>query len=320
MMKDIPVTYDRNVLVGFDRSDDAGVYRISEDQALVQTLDFFTPIVDDPFTFGQIAAVNALSDVYAMGGTPITAMNIVAFPVKIFSLDILSSILAGGLDILKKAGVQLLGGHSVEDNELKYGLSVTGIINPRKILKNQGLRDGDAIILTKPLGTGIIGTVIKAGMASEELIKASVESMTALNRDASEVAGDFSVHACTDVTGFGLAGHLGEMIGSENMEVTIESAALPLLPGVQENSEMGLVPAGMYRNRDHVSHLCTISSGVPQHLSDSIFDPQTSGGLLIAVPEEQALPLVEALHERGVSHASVIAHAGSSSQPRIVLK
>jgi selenide,water dikinase len=307
------------VLVGFEGSDDAGVYRISDDLALVQTLDFFTPIVDAPFTFARIAAANALSAVYAMGGRPLTAMNIVAFPVKKFPLDVLSSILEGGLDILGRAGVQLLGGHSVEDQELKYGLSVTGTVHPRKIIRNSGIVPGDALVLTKSLGTGIIGTAITAGMAPEGPVEAAVESMTSLNDRASDIMRGFDVHACTDVTGFGLAGHLKEMLAGESLELAIESASLPLLPGMRELSETGLVPAGLYRNRDGMRDLMAIGPEVPRHLIDAVFDPQTSGGLVIALPGSEAASMIKIMRDEGIGAASLIALVRQSSVPVIRL-
>ncbi len=224
----------------------------------MQTVDFFTPIVDDPFTFGRIAAANALSDVYAMGGRPLTAMNIVAFPVKKFPLDVLSAILEGGLDILQKAGVQLLGGHSVEDQELKYGLSVTGTVHPQKIIRNSGIAPGDALVITKPLGTGIIGTAIKAGMAPAGSAEAAVESMISLNDRAAEIMRGFEVHACTDVTGFGLAGHLKEMMAGGNWNWCLIRPPFPSA-GMRELSETGLVPAGLYRNRDSMKDLMAIN-------------------------------------------------------------
>jgi len=316
-MKNVHVSYDENVLVGFDKSDDAGVYRISGDIALVQTLDFFTPIVDDPFTFGQIAAANALSDVYAMGGVPVTAMNIVAFPLKKFSLDVLTAILNGGLHILNQAGVQLLGGHSIEDNELKYGLSITGRIHPDKILKNHGLENGDAIILTKPLGTGIIGTAVKADMAAPEIMKPFIASMITLNRGAAEAMSTYPVRACTDVTGFGLVGHMKEMLTGDMLEIEINSSSLPVLPGVRDNSEMGLVPAGLYRNKSYSETLCHISRDVPLHLSDVLFDPQTSGGLLIALPGTDAPALLKEMHDRGISDARIIASVKKSPEQKI---
>ncbi len=306
-MKCVPVTYDSNVLVGFDRSDDAGVYKLSDDIALVQTLDFFTPIVDDPFTFGQIAATNAMSDIYAMGGKPITAMNIVAFPLSKFTLDILSDVLRGGLDIVQKTGAQLLGGHSIDDPEFKYGLSVTGTVHPDKILKNHGLHDGDVIILTKPLGTGIIATAQKADMADKEAVTNSVKAMTALNDVASSLMMKYSVSACTDVTGFGLAGHLKEMLADYSLEIVIDSKELPVLPGIQDNAEMGLLPGGLFRNRDYIGALIKVEIGVEQYLEDVIFDPQTSGGLLIAVPEKEGTKLIKEMNDNNITDAKIIA-------------
>jgi len=318
-MKRVEITHDSNVLVGFDNSDDAGVYRISNDVALVQTLDFFTPIVDDPFTFGQIAAVNALSDVYAMGGRPLTAMNIVAFPINKFSLDILSDILRGGQDILTKADVQLLGGHSVDDPELKYGLSITGTIHPDKIIQNHGLKKGDAIILTKSLGTGILGTAVKADMIEKAQKQSFIESMTALNKKAAETAAGFNLHACTDVTGFGLAGHLKEMIGTSSVKIKIHASSIPLLPGFQEYSDMGLVPAGLYRNRDFLGDFCVVEKKIPRHLGDAVHDPQTSGGLLLALPGEEAASLIAALHQSGIHNAAHIADVHEADQPGIIV-
>jgi len=219
---------DENVLVGLNEPDDAGVYQITDDVALIQTVDFFTPIVDDPYWFGQIAVANALSDVYAMGGRPVTAMNLVAFPLKDMELSVLRRILEGGLDKMREAGVSLVGGHSVEDKELKYGLSVTGLVHPRKILTKKGFRAGDKIVLTKPLGTGIINTAIKAGMASPEIIEQVTRMMARLNRDAAEVMKRFNVHACTDVTGFGLLGHLCEMVVDSGLGMRLFADTIPI--------------------------------------------------------------------------------------------
>jgi selenide,water dikinase len=241
---------DENVLVGLDRADDAGVYRISDDLALIQTVDFFTPIVDDPYWFGQIAAANALSDVYAMGGTPKTAMNLVAFPVKEMDLSVLRQIIQGGLDKLSEAGVALIGGHSIEDKELKYGLSVTGTVHPARVLTKKSLRSGDRLVLTKPLGTGIVNTAIKAGMASLELTDKVTRLMAALNRDAAGIMSNFNVSACTDVTGFGLLGHLAEMVCGSAMSVRVFSRQVPLLTEALEFAAMGLIPAGAYKNRE----------------------------------------------------------------------
>lgn len=298
---------DQSVIVGMDDADDAGVVRVSEEIALVQTLDFITPIVDDPFTFGRIAAANSLSDVYTMGGTPITAMNIVCFPTSLFSLDVLATILKGGLSAIEEAGVQLVGGHSVDDKELKYGLSLTGIVHPDRVIRNTGLKDGDAIVLTKPLGTGIIATAVKANIADAEIAKQSANEMTTLNKYAAELMRHYPVHACTDVTGFGLAGHLKEMIGKDEVDVSIDASALPMLPGVAEYASMGLNPAGLYRNRDYIGKGIAVASGVKQECADIVFDPQTSGGLLIALPENAGVELVSALREKGMKYAALVA-------------
>ena len=319
VMKDIKPGYNENVIVGFDTMDDAGVYRISPDMALIQTLDFFTPIVDDPYTYGRIAACNALSDIYAMGGKPITAMNIVCFPVKKFSLDVLNKILKGGLDILEKAGVQLLGGHSVEDDELKYGLSVTGTIHPDKVLRNIGLKPGDSLVLTKALGTGIVGTALKAGEAKEDDIAAFVQSMTTLNRLASEIAQKYDIHACTDITGFGLIGHLTEMLSSDKLQITINSQSLPLLPGALNYASGGLIPGGLYKNRDYIGAKCEIETSVKRELADIVFDPQTSGGLLIALSEKDAPALLTELKSNGIDKACIIATVKEAEKAKIVV-
>ncbi len=308
MMRGTRIPKGKNIIVGMDDADDAGVVRLDDDTALVQTLDFITPIVDDPFMFGRIAAVNSLSDVYAMGGIPLTAMNIVCFPTSLFSLDILGEILKGGLTAIEETGAQLVGGHSVEDKELKYGLSVTGIVHPDKIIRNNGLEEGDAIVLTKPLGTGIIATAVKAGLAAMEHAKRAEETMASLNKYAAEVMLQFPVHACTDVTGFGLAGHLKEMIGTSAVDVEINAAALPILPGAADYAAMGLNPAGLYRNREYIGDLFSIHAGVKQELEDMVFDPQTSGGLLVALEKNAAGELVKAMEAKGVTAAAIIAY------------
>lgn len=318
-MKGISVPYDGNVIVGMDMHDDAGVYRLTDDVALIQTIDYITPIVDDPYTYGQIAACNSLSDIYAMGGRPLTALNVVCFPTKKFSLDRLSDILRGGLSVIQQAGAQLLGGHSVEDNEMKYGLSVTGIVHPDKVLKNNGLKAGDAIILTKALGTGIVATAVKAGSAEDEILKPFVSSMATLNEKAAQVMLGYNVHACTDVTGFGLVGHLREMLGYDLLEIVVESKELPLLPGALHKASLGLIPGGMYRNRDFIGDLCTVREGVPPELADILFDPQTSGGLLIGLPEADAPDLVSEMHAQGISEARIVARVRDSLSQKIVV-
>ena len=245
---DLPV--DPNLLVGLERADDAAVYRVSDDLALVQTVDFFPPMVDDPFSFGQIAAANALSDVYAMGGVPKTAMNIVAFPAKTMDISILRTIIEGGLSKMREAGVVLVGGHTVEDSELKYGLAVTGYIHPDRILTKKSLQCGDRLVLTKPLGTGIIATAIKAGLADQGLTDRVTLAMATLNREAALTMDDFPVHACTDITGFGFLGHLAEMVVDSGQGVCINAAAVPMYPEALEWAAMGLIPAGAYGNRN----------------------------------------------------------------------
>ena len=297
---------DENVLVGLDRADDAGVYKATDDLALIQTVDFFTPIVDDPYWFGQIAAANALSDVYAMGGTPKTAMNLVAFPVKEMDLSILRSIIQGGIDKLIEASVVLVGGHSIEDKELKYGLSVTGFIHPDRVLTKKNLLDGDRLIITKPLGTGIINTAIKAGMVSDDLIDRTTRLMATLNKAAAEIMSRFEVHACTDVTGFGLLGHLAEMVSGSGKGVRLFADQVPVLSEAFDFAAMGLIPAGAYRNREFREAMVVVSKSVPRNLQDILVDPQTSGGLLISVAAHQADDLVSALRDGGINDAVVI--------------
>jgi selenide,water dikinase len=284
----LPIPKDPRVLVGLDTSDDAGVYQLNDEVALVQTVDFFTPIVDDPFTFGQIAVANALSDVYAMGGTPLTGMNLVAFPIKTLSPSILKDILLGGLSKMKEAGVALVGGHSIEDPEIKYGLAVTGVVHPNKILTNAKARAGDKLVLTKPLGTGIISTALKAGMASGEAIRKSVESMGTLNRTASEWMKKFGAHACTDITGFGFIGHALEMATASQVGMVVQAKAVSVFSEAMEYAKLGLIPGGAYSNRDFFSCRVEMDPSVPPLLADIFYDPQTSGGLLISLPSGEA--------------------------------
>jgi selenide,water dikinase len=308
---------DENVLVGLDRADDAGVYKISDDLALIQTVDFFTPIVDDPYSFGQIAAANALSDVYAMGGTPKTAMNLVAFPVKEMDLSILRQIIQGGLDKLAEAGVVLIGGHSIEDKELKYGLSVTGTVHPTRVLTKKSLRPGDLLVLTKPLGTGIVNTAIKAGMASVELTDKVTRLMAALNRDAARIISNFNVSACTDVTGFGLLGHLAEMVDGSGMSVRVFSDQVPLLEEALEFASVGLIPAGAHKNREFREPMIDFAENVARSRQDILVDPQTSGGLLIAVEGYQGDELVGALKDAGIHDAAQIGEIHKSPEEKI---
>ena len=297
---------DENVIVGLDRADDAGVYKISDDLALIQTVDFFTPIVDDPYGFGQIAAANALSDVYAMGGIPKTAMNLVAFPVNEMDLSVLRQIIQGGLDKLTEARVVLVGGHSIEDKELKYGLSVTGFVNPARVLIKKNLRPGDRLVLTKSLGTGIINTAVKAGMASAELVGRVTHLMAALNRDAARIMLKFNISACTDVTGFGLLGHLAEMVCGSGAGVRVFSSQVPVIAEALEFAAMGIIPAGAHKNRHFRDPMTIFAAKVKRALQDVLFDPQTSGGLLIGVSRHQAGDLVSALENAGIGDAAQI--------------
>ena len=310
---------DSNVLVGLDRADDAGVYKVTDDLAIIQTVDFFTPIVDDPYGFGQISASNALSDVYAMGGVPKTAMNLVAFPLEDMDMSVLRQILQGGLDKMREAEVVLVGGHSVEDKELKYGLSVTGFIHPDRILTKKGLKTGDRLILTKALGTGIINTAIKGGLASEEIIDTVTRLMATLNRDAAEIMKDYPVHACTDITGFGLLGHIAEMIIDTEFGVRLTSKTIPIIPETLEYAGMGLIPAGTYNNREFRECMVDFTPSVDRLLQDILFDPQTSGGLLMCVDRESADDLLDKLKEKGLASAAIIGEVLTEPKERILV-
>ena len=335
--------HDPNVLVGFDHADDAGVYQLSPDQALVQTVDFFTPIVDDPYTFGQIAATNALSDIYAMGGRPLTALALVCFPDKA-DLEILERILAGGLSKMIEAGCTIIGGHSIRDEETKFGYSVTGLIHPKKILQNQGAKPGDQLILTKALGTGVISTAIKKGKAEQAWIDAAIQSMTTLNKRAAEVVSEvkngmphfspplrevgistdgiaprsteeirevhgfscansdhqtqsalapevrpFQIHSMTDITGFGLIGHLREILLASNVSALIHASRIPLLTGALACIHAGYIPGGLTNNRTFAECLVEYDNDVPDDLRTILYDPQTAGGLLISTPDAEAV-------------------------------
>jgi len=315
---DLPV--DDNLIVGLERADDAGIYRVSDDLALVQTLDFFPPMVDDPYSFGRIAAANALSDVYAMGGTPKTAMNIVAFPAKTLDISVLRAVVDGGLFTLRQAGVVLVGGHTVEDDELKYGLSVTGFIHPERILTKKSLKVGDKLLLTKRLGTGIVCTAIKAGMAGEAVTRQVIESMMTLNREAALAMRDYAVSACTDITGFGFLGHLAEMVVDSGAGIRINSAAVPVYPEALEWADMGLIPAGAHNNRAFRGEFVSFAPGVPQVIQDILFDPQTSGGLLIVVPAAEAAALRNDLAARGVAEAAIVGEVVAEPQEKIMVE
>ena len=300
-----------------ERAEDAGIYKLTEQLAIVQTVDFFTPIVDDPYDFGRIAVANSLSDVYAMGGRPVTALNVVCFPKSTMDFSILREVLKGGLDMMHEANVILLGGHIVDDPELKYGLSVTGVIHPDKVVHNTTAKPGDVLILTKPLGTGIISTAIKNGAASKQAIVAVTKSMTTLNGAASEAMLEVGVNACKDITGFGLLGHACEMIDKTDVGFVIKSAAVPYFPEAKEYADKGLMPGGLGRNRDYRKALVDINPQVPQFLQDIMFDPQTSGGLLISVSKSKAQRLLKKLQSKGVSNAVIIGGVVSENKGRI---
>lgn len=291
MLGGLPEITDPNVLVGFDTADDAGVYLINDDLALVQTVDFFTPIVDDPWTFGAIAAVNALSDVWAMGGRPISALSIVAFP-GTGDIDVLGEILRGGLDKMLEGGCTVIGGHSVNDPEIKFGYAVTGTIHPKKIKGNRDARVGDDLVFTKALGTGVIGTALKRGLASDEAVAAATASMLTLNKAACEAMLHFDVHGCTDVTGFGMIGHAREMAIASNVTLEIEAARVPLLPGALEAWDAGAIPGGLRNNIDFAGCSVETLEGVDPRVEGLLYDPQTAGGLLISMPPVDAAGFV----------------------------
>jgi selenide,water dikinase len=306
---------DPNLLVGMKTADDAGVYKLNDSTAIIQTVDFFTPIVDDPYLFGQIAAANSLSDVYAMGGKPLTAMNIVAYPVCKLAPEVLLAILKGGQDKVSEAGAVIVGGHTINDDEPKYGLSVTGLVLPDHVLTNAGAQVGDALILTKPLGTGILTTAARAEMFPDG-VAAAIASMVILNKAACEVSTDFTIHACTDITGFGLLGHAYELAVASSVQLVIDSSQLPLLPQAAEAAAMGLVPGGAYANRDYLQSV-TFAGAVMENIRDICFDPQTSGGLLLSVAGEQADALLRALHARGIEQAAIIGRIAGKGKGEI---
>ena len=302
-----------------ENPDDAGVYRINDDLALILTLDFFTPVVDEPYLFGQIAVANALSDVYAMGGRPVLAMNIICFP-QDGDISILKDILKGGFDKMSEAGVLLVGGHSVDDREIKYGLSVTGTVHPRKILANRGSRPGDRLVLTKPLGTGIVATAVKADMASRQAQEKVIRSMNTLNRVPAEIMEGFAVHACTDITGFGLLGHACEMIENTAAGMVVYASRVPVFEEALEYAGMGLIPGGAYRNEKFRQTLVDTEGEIDDDRMKLMFDPQTSGGLLISLEAGEAEKLLAELHAHGIAEAAIIGEITEEHPGRIVIK
>ena len=289
-MAAIPRVTNENVLVGFDTADDAGVYKLTPELALVQTVDFFTPIVDDPYTFGAIAAANSLADVYAMGGKPLSALSLLAYPAK-GDLDDLEQILKGGANKIHESGCVILGGHSIADDEIKFGYAVTGTVHPDRVKANSGARAGDALVFTKRIGTGVVGTALKRGIAAESDVQAAVDSMLTLNRRACDAMLAFDAHGCTDVTGFGLIGHVREMALASGVTIEIDAAAVRFLPGALEYSRQGLLPGGLKNNREFASCAVELAHGIAPEIENLLYDPQTSGGLLIALPESDAAQL-----------------------------
>ena len=294
-----------DLICDFRRSEDAGVLRINDEQALIHTVDFFPPVVDDPFLFGRIAAANALSDVYAMGGRPSTAVCIVGFPTDTLDISVLQKMMEGGLTALEEADCPLVGGHSIEDRELKLGYAVTGIVGPGRVWLNNSIRGGESLILTKPIGTGLITTAEKAELASREALAAAIDCMQGLNRKAAEILAGHAVRACTDVTGFGLLGHACEMAADSGCNIRISAAAVPLLPSAKEYAAMGLVPEGTYRNKSFRLPFIVTAAGVDDDLLNVLFDPQTSGGLLAAVESGEAQAALAELRGAGVAAAVV---------------
>ena len=317
-MSGLPRTADPSLLVGFDGSDDAAVYRLSGELAMVQTVDFFPPVVDDPYDFGRIAAANALSDVYAMGGEPKLAMNLLAVP-SCLPLEAVGAILEGGAAKAAEAGTVIAGGHSIEDPEPKYGLCVTGLVHPDRVLTNAGAREGDVLVLTKPLGTGILTTAAKAELLDEGACRALVEQMAMLNKAAAQAAVPLGPSACTDVTGFGLLGHLKELAEGSGRTVEVWAGQVPILPQALELARDGIIPAGTYRNRDFAGPDVAADSAVPREVLDCLYDPQTSGGLLISIPEGRAETLLRRLADCGVT-AAALGRVCQPGEQKIVVK
>ncbi len=315
----LPEYPNERVLVGPKTFADAGIYKINEEMALVETLDFFTPVVNNPYDYGQIAAANALSDVYAMGGKPLTAMNILCYPLKFLDKDILVEILKGGADKVNEAGAVIVGGHTLQDNEIKYGLSVTGIIHPDKIVTNAGARAGDRLILTKPLGTGLIISAIKTNKVFEEDVSIVTRSMTQLNKTASEMMLEVGVNACTDITGFGLLGHAYEMADASKVTLSFLAERIPIFDGCERYVRMGLIPGVSKLSKKYLKDAIRIDSRVREELVDVLFDAQTSGGLLISLPKEKAETLCAKLKEKGVMEARVVGEVCDKGDVSIIV-
>ena len=307
-----------NLLVGLDTADDAAVYKLNDDMALIQTLDFFTPMVDDPYVFGQIAASNSLSDVYAMGGKPLVAMNIVCFP-SCHDMDVLAEILKGGFDKVKESGALLVGGHTVDDKEPKYGLSVSGIVSPNKVLSNATAKPGDKLIITKPIGVGVLNTAMKVGMVEQHIADKVIEIMIHLNKYAAMSFEKFDVNSVTDITGFGLLGHTLEMAKASEVSIEIESKHVPIIEGAIEMAQMGIIPAGMYKNMHYVSKDVEVVGNIEVAVQDILYDPQTSGGLLIAVNPEDVEEIMKELETLSLP-CGVIGEVVNQKQHKIIVE
>ena len=320
VLKGLPEIDDPRLLVGSSTCDDAGVFKISADRALVQSVDVFTPVVDDAYNFGEIAAANSVSDIYAMGGKPLTALSIVSFPIETLSYKVMNRMLFGGIAKMQEAGAIVLGGHSIKDNEVKFGFAVTGIINPRNIMTNDGARVGDALVLTKPLGVGIIVFARQLGKASAQALATAARSMSELNKTASELMVRMQAHAATDVTGFGLLGHLAEMVVQSGVTAEIDASSVPIFEEAMDYVRQGLISGAVERNREYASRFVRRHSEVSENLEHVFYDPQTSGGLLIAIGEQKAGALVEKLKEKGAGAAAVIGHIKARSKGSIILK
>jgi selenide,water dikinase len=320
-LEGLPKIVDKNLIVGMETLDDAGVYRLTEDIALVQTVDIFTPIVDDPYIYGSIVAANSMSDVYAMGGKPLLAMNIMGFPIGKLDISIMTEILKGGTEKLKEAGVVLVGGHTIDDQELKYGLSVTGVISPDKVITNANAKSGDLLILTKPIGTGVIGLAIKAEMLSHNdvIVQNACKLMQSLNKTASELMQDVVVNACTDITGFGLLGHSSEMAKGSGVAISISAEKVPILDGVLELAKPDVVPGRSHANKNFLEGSVIFKDEIPVELAELLFDSQTSGGLLISVEKSKAKLLLGKLHNAGIAEASIIGEVMESPTGKIIV-
>ncbi|MGA2360827.1 MAG: selenide, water dikinase SelD [Candidatus Aminicenantales bacterium] len=316
----LPRIFDRRVLVSSDTCDDAGVFKLNARTALVQSVDVFTPVVDDPYVFGQIAAANSVSDIYAMGGRPLTALSIIAFPIERLSPRIMNKMLQGGIDKLREAGVAVLGGHSIKDREIKFGFAVTGVVHPAKMTVNSKAKPGDILILTKPIGTGTLSFARQIGRAPARGLAAAERSMTELNRAAAEAMTAAGVTTATDITGFGLAGHLSEIAAQSGVDLEIYGEAIPVFDGVMDLIRDGVISGAVERNRDYASAFVKIEKGAGEALETLLYDPQTSGGLLIAVRRSKAAALLAALYKKGVRRATVIGRVTRKGPGRIVLK